>query len=91
MVEKNIKLLNINIMYEFIIKSPQGRVVVVASRQKFKYIKVGYVCIGKLNMQDEYIKHLIKKGYTKEEIVSMSGKVKLIKRTQHGKEHFFAI
>jgi hypothetical protein len=80
-------------MIDFVIKSPEGRIVVVASRQKFKYIQKGYVCIAKFDTSNDEAKELLKKGYTKEEVFAMATKDKLNleKRSKNGKEDFYAI
>jgi len=80
-------------MVDFVVKSPEGRIAVVASRQKFKYIKAGYVDFGQLDLSNTDVKHLLHKGYTKEEIFAMGVQkhVKLEKRIKNGKEHFFTV
>jgi len=81
-------------MYDFIIKSPSdGRIVVVASRQRCKYAQKGYITIGRLDMSNEDVKYLIQKGHTKEEVVAMGvgNKIKLIKKVKNGKEYFYAV
>jgi len=80
-------------MIDFVIKSPEGRIVVVASRQKFKYIQKGYVCIAKFNTSNDEAKELLKKGYTKEEVFAMAtkGRITLVKKVKNGKEYFFTV
>jgi len=79
-------------MIEYVIKSPEGRIVVVPSRQKSNYIKRGYVQIATIDMANDEVKGMIKRGYTKDEVFAkaVENRLKLEKRTKNGKDYFFA-